>query len=86
MNVVKDVQLSEEFPRIVANPGRLGGKPCIKDTRISVMHVLEVFASGGDIEDFKRGYPEVPEEGVRQAILYAADRMSAAAVEAAPAH
>ena len=82
---VKDVQISKDFPLIVANPGRLGGKPCIKDSRISVMHVLEFFGTGGDLEGFKREYPEISGEAVRQAILFAAERMSVPAGEIAHA-
>ena len=60
------------FPHIEANPKILGGKPCIKGTRISVEFILELVASGGSIDDIVKAYPHLTKEGVQDAILYAA--------------
>ena len=60
------------FPLIVANPEILGGKPCIKGTRISVEFILELVASGGNVDDIVKAFPHLTKEGVQQAILYAA--------------
>jgi uncharacterized protein (DUF433 family) len=60
---------------IVANPGILGGKPCIKGTRISVEFVLELLASGGTREEILRAYPQIPAEGLSAALQYAAQAM-----------
>lgn len=57
---------------IVANPGILGGKPCIRGTRISVEFILELLASGGTREDILRAYPQIPAEGLSAALQYAA--------------
>jgi uncharacterized protein (DUF433 family) len=77
---MEDVQLSDEFPLIVANPGRLGGKPCIKDTRISVSHILELLASGGTVERILEGWPALTPEAIEQAALFAARQLEAPAV------
>ena len=58
-------------PWIVTKPGVLGGKPCIRDTRISVELVLELLASGASREDILRAYPHIPAEGLVAAIQYA---------------
>jgi uncharacterized protein (DUF433 family) len=79
---MEDVQLSDEFPLIVANPGRLGGKPCIKDTRISVQILLELAADGANIEEILEGYPFLTKEAVNQALLFAAAQLARPAVEA----
>ena len=42
------------FTRIVSNPAILGGKPCIKGTRISVEMILEWVASGASRDDILR--------------------------------
>lgn len=57
---------------IVSNPGVLGGKPCIKGTRISVEFVLELLASGATPQDILKAYPHVPAEGLAAALRYAA--------------
>ena len=62
-------------PWIVSKPGVLGGKPCIRGTRISVELVLELLASGASREDILRTYPHIPPEGLAAAIQYAAESM-----------
>lgn len=57
---------------IVSDPGVLGGKPCIRGTRISVEFVLELLASGASREEILLGYPHVPAEGLSAAIQYGA--------------
>lgn len=57
---------------IVADPAVLGGKPCIRGTRISVAFVLELLAGGASREDILRAYPQVSEEGLAAALTYAA--------------
>ena len=49
---------------IVSSPGVLGGKPCIRETRISVEHILELLDSGAVREDILRAYPQVTAEGL----------------------
>lgn len=44
---------------IISNPEILGGKPCVRSTRISVEFVLEQLASGGSNEDVLRAYPHI---------------------------
>lgn len=60
------------FRRIVSNPAVLGGKPCIKGTRISVEFILELIASGASRDDIVRAYPHLTAEDVEEALLYAA--------------
>ena len=60
---------------IVANPGVLGGKPCIKGTRISIEFVLELLASGATPEDIRRSYPQLTPEALAAAFAYAARAM-----------
>ena len=60
------------FDRIVSNPAILGGKPCVKGTRISVEFLLELAASGASRADIVRRYQHLAEEDVEQALRYAA--------------
>ena len=62
----------EKFDQIVVNQDILGGKPCIKGTRISVDMILEWFATGATVPELIRQFPHLTEEGIRQALQYAA--------------
>jgi uncharacterized protein (DUF433 family) len=64
-----------EHALIVSDPAVLGGKPCIRGTRISVQHVLEFLASGQSREEFLAAFPHVGEEGFAAALRYAAATM-----------
>jgi len=60
------------FQYITSDPKILGGKPCIKGTRISVEFVLELFASGATHQDLLEAYPHLTTEGITEALRYAA--------------
>ena len=60
------------FQRIVSDPSVLGGKPCIRGTRISVEFILELIASGASRDDIIRAWPNLTAEDVEEAVLYAA--------------
>jgi uncharacterized protein (DUF433 family) len=63
--------LTAAFTEIASDPAILGGKPCVRGTRISVEFILELLASGGNIEQIHEAYPEVSVEAARQAVMYA---------------
>ncbi len=65
-----------EFHHISSNPAILGGKPCIKNTRISVQILLEWIASGASTNDIIQKYPHLSDEAIKEAILYASHFMS----------
>jgi uncharacterized protein (DUF433 family) len=60
---------------IVSDPSILGGKPCIKGSRISVQFVLELLASGASPEDVRGAYPHLTADGIAAAIQYAAQSL-----------
>ena len=68
------------FERIVSDPGILGGKPCIKGTRISVEFILDLVASGGSRDDIVKAYPHLTPEDVEQAVRFAAESLKSDAV------
>ncbi len=63
------------FDRLVSNPAVLGGKPCIKGTRISVEFILELVASGASRDDIFKTYPHLNGEDVEQTPRYAAEAL-----------
>jgi uncharacterized protein (DUF433 family) len=61
---------------IVMDPAVLGGKPCIKGTRISVAFILELLASGASRREILEAYPHVTDAGLTAALAYAARSMN----------
>lgn len=59
---------------ITIEPGKRGGKPCIRGLRITVYDVLEYLASGMSEEDIVRDFPELTREDIRASLAFAADR------------
>ncbi len=51
----------------------LNGKPIIAGSRISVEYIMELVASGASVDKISEQYPGLPVEGIREAILYAAN-------------
>lgn len=64
-----------KYPLIASNIEILGGKPCIKGTRISVQVILEWLGSGASIDDICNKYQHLSTEAVQQAISYASEAL-----------
>jgi len=60
------------FDRITVEPGKCGGKPCIRGMRITVRRVLELLASYPDRAALLSEYPFLESEDLNQALRYAA--------------
>lgn len=60
--------------RITIEPGKRGGKPCIRGMRITVYDVLEYLASGMSESDILVDFPELTPEDIRACLIFAANR------------
>ena len=60
--------------RITIEPGKRGGKLCIRGLRITVYDVLEYLASGMSENEILRDFPDLTQEDIRASIGFAADR------------
>jgi len=60
--------------RITIEPGKCGGKPCIRGKRIRVTDVLELLAAGASFEEILRDYAFLEREDILAAITYAAQQ------------
>ena len=60
--------------RITIDPGKRGGKPCIRHMRITVYDVLGWLASGMSTEEILKDFPELTAEDVQATLAFAADR------------
>ena len=68
--------LKAPFDRITIEPGKMGGKPCIRGLRISIENVLNIIASYPDRKELFENYPDLEEEDLRQALAFAAANMN----------
>jgi uncharacterized protein (DUF433 family) len=59
---------------ITIEPGKRGGKPCIRGMRITVYDVLEYLASGMTTEEIVNDFPYLTKEYILACLAYAADR------------
>ena len=59
---------------ITIEPGKRGGKPCIRNMRITVGDILGWLASGMKIEEIIEDFPELEENDIYAALRYAADK------------
>ncbi|HVU37756.1 MAG TPA: DUF433 domain-containing protein [Opitutales bacterium] len=59
---------------ITIEPGKRGGRPCIRGMRISVYDILGWLAAGMTNEQIMADYPELTLDDIRAALAYAADR------------
>ena len=60
--------------RITLEPGKRGGKPCIRGLRITVYDVLSYLASGMTFEEILDDFPYLTRDDLLAALAYAADR------------
>lgn len=60
--------------RITLEPGKRGGKPCIRGLRITVYDVLSMLAGGMTHQEILEDFPELTAEDIMAVLAYAADR------------
>jgi uncharacterized protein (DUF433 family) len=63
---------ADRLKRITVEEGKCGGRPCIRGQRIRVTDILELLASGADIDEVLVDYPFLEREDIYAAIEYAA--------------
>ena len=70
------VQINLEFDmnRITLEPGKRGGRPCIRELRITVYDVLSMLSNGMSQQEIQDDFPELTSEDIRAVLAYAADR------------
>lgn len=60
--------------RITIEPGKCGGKPCIRGMRVTVYDILEYLASGMTSAEILEDFPYLTAEDIQACLAYAADR------------
>ena len=59
---------------ITIEPGKRGGKPCIRGLRMTVYDVLEYLASGMSAQQILDDFPDLTAQDIQACLAYAADR------------
>ena len=59
---------------ITIEPGKRGGKPCIRGLRITVYDVLEYLAAGMTEDQILADFPDLTLDDIRACLAFAADR------------
>jgi uncharacterized protein (DUF433 family) len=59
---------------ITLEPGKRGGKPCIRGMRITVYDVLDYLASGMSQEEILKDFPYLTAEDIKACLEHASDR------------
>lgn len=64
-----------EYKAIIKrNPNKRFGKPCVRNTRITVFDVLGWLASGMTYDEIIYDFPELTIDDIKACLAYAADR------------
>ena len=70
-----DARLIMDFHQVISiEPGKRGGRPCIRHMRIAVADVLGWLAAGQTHRQILDDFPELTENDIRACLAYAADR------------
>jgi uncharacterized protein (DUF433 family) len=60
--------------RITVEPGKCGGKPCIRGMRIRVSDILEMLGEGVSMEEILTDFPDLEREDILASLQFAARR------------
>ena len=60
-----------KLDRITSNPNRMNGQPCIRNLRLTVRRVIELLAMYPDRLELRQEFPELEDEDIQQALIYA---------------
>ena len=58
--------------RITVEPGKCGGRPCIRGMRMRVTDILQLLSADASYEEILEDYPDLERDDILAAIAYAA--------------
>ncbi len=65
-----------EHPYIVRIEGVCGGRPVIKNSRIAVRHIAQMYKTGASVEEVIQAHPHLTAAAVHDAISYYLDHQA----------
>jgi uncharacterized protein (DUF433 family) len=63
--------MTQIWNRITVNPEQCGGRPCVRNMRIRVSDVLDLFAAGLSRNEILEELPDLEAEDLRACLEYA---------------
>ncbi|KAM3090627.1 DUF433 domain-containing protein [Phormidesmis sp. 146-35] len=70
-----------KLDRITSNPNRMNGQPCIRNLRLTVRRVIELLATYPDRAELHQEFPELEDEDIRQALIFASSYLDDRIIE-----
>ena len=70
-----------KLDRIQINPERMNGQPTVRNLRLTVRRVIELVALYTDRNELRHEYPELEEDDIRQALMFAASSLDDRIIE-----
>ena len=70
-----------KLDRITSNPSRMNGQPCIRNLRLTVRRVIELLATYPDRAELHQEFPELEDEDIRQALIFASSYLDDRIIE-----
>ncbi len=67
--------MSDLLSRITSEPGKCGGRPCIRGLRFRVTDVLDLLAAGMSQEEILAEHPDLESDDIRAALEFASRRV-----------
>jgi uncharacterized protein (DUF433 family) len=71
---ITDMMTGANMNRITLEPGKRGGRPCIRGLRITVYDVLSMLSTNMTQQEILEDFPELEPEDILAALAFAADR------------
>ena len=66
----------ELLDRITVEPGKCGGRPCIRGLRVRVSDVLDMLAGGSTPDEILADFPYLEREDIAAALAYASAQVN----------
>jgi uncharacterized protein (DUF433 family) len=60
-----------KLDRIISNPNKMNGQPCIRDLRLTVRRVIDLLAIYPDRKELFEEFPQLEEADIQQALIFA---------------
>ena len=67
--------MDDLLSRITSEPGKLGGRPCLRGLRIRVSDVLDLLAAGLTHAEIVAELPDLERDDIKAALAFAAQRV-----------